>query len=43
MTVRPEIRYERSYRVDAYDNPSGNVGGGKKHQLMLASDLIFHF
>lgn len=34
---RPELRYERSYDVPAYDN------GTKKNQLMLAGDMIFFF
>jgi len=35
--VRPEIRFERSYDVPAYDN------GSKKNQLMLAGDIIYFF
>jgi hypothetical protein len=37
MLFRPEIRYERSYNVPAYDN------GTKKNQLILAGNLIFFF
>lgn len=43
ITVRPELRYERSRDVDAYDNPSGNAGGGKFHQAQFAVDAVFHF
>lgn len=37
VLFRPELRYERSYSVAAYDN------GTKKNQLMLAGDVIFFF
>jgi hypothetical protein len=43
ITVRPELRFEKSYSAKAYDNPSGTIYGGKNHQLMLAIDAIFHF
>jgi hypothetical protein len=37
ILLRPELRYERSYDVPAYNN------GTKKDQLVFASDLIFFF
>ena len=37
VLLRPELRFERSYDVPAYDN------GTKKNQLMLAGDLIYFF
>jgi len=37
IEVRPEVRYERSYDVDAYD------GGRTNHQTTALVDLIFHF
>jgi hypothetical protein len=37
ILFRPELRFERSYDVPAYDN------GTKKNQLMLAGDMIFFF
>jgi hypothetical protein len=37
ILFRPELRYERSYNVPAYDN------GTKKNQLTLAGDMIFFF
>ena len=37
ILVRPELRYERSYDVPAYNN------GTKKDQLIFASDVIFFF
>ena len=43
ITVRPELRFEKSYSAKAYDNPSGAVYGGQNHQLMFAIDAIFHF
>ncbi len=43
ITIRPELRFERSLDVDAYDNPSGLPGGGKKNQTTFAVDAIFHF
>jgi hypothetical protein len=39
----PELRYDHALDVDAYNNPTAAPGGGKKYQLMLAGDLIFHF
>jgi hypothetical protein len=43
ITIRPELRFERSLDVDAYDNPSGLPGGGRKNQTTFALDAIFHF
>jgi Putative beta-barrel porin-2, OmpL-like. bbp2 len=46
VTFRPELRFEHSYGVPAYDSPSVNgVNGGptKTTQLTLAGDLIYHF
>jgi Putative beta-barrel porin-2, OmpL-like. bbp2 len=46
VTFRPELRYEHSYGVPAYDSPSvGGVNGAptKTSQLTLAGDLIYHF
>lgn len=37
ILFRPEVRFERSYDVPAYDN------GTKKNQLMFAGDVIFFF
>jgi hypothetical protein len=37
ILLRPELRFERSYDVPAYDN------GTKKNQLMLAGDIIYFF
>jgi hypothetical protein len=37
VLLRPELRFERSYDVPAYDN------GTKKNQLMLAGDIIYFF
>lgn len=37
ILFRPELRFERSYSVPAYDN------GTKKNQLMAAGDVIFFF
>jgi hypothetical protein len=37
VLFRPEVRFERSYTVPAYDN------GTKKNQLMLAGDVIYFF
>src|SRR5579862_590590 len=37
VLLRPELRFERSYEVPAYDN------GTKKNQLMLAGDVIYFF
>jgi hypothetical protein len=37
ILLRPELRYERSYDVPAYNN------GTKKDQLIFASDVIFFF
>jgi hypothetical protein len=37
ILIRPELRYERSYDVPAYNN------GTKKDQLVFASDVVFFF
>ena len=37
VLLRPELRFERSYDVPAYDN------GTKKNQFMLAGDVIYFF
>jgi len=37
VLFRPELRFERSYDLPAYDN------GTKKNQLMLAGDVIYFF
>jgi hypothetical protein len=37
VLLRPELRFERSYDVPAYDY------GTKKNQLMLAGDVIYFF
>lgn len=37
VLFRPEIRFERSYDVAAYDN------GTKKNQFIVAGDLTYHF
>jgi hypothetical protein len=37
LLFRPELRFERSYTVPAYDD------GTKKNQLMLAGDVIYFF
>jgi Putative beta-barrel porin-2, OmpL-like. bbp2/Carboxypeptidase regulatory-like domain len=46
VTFRPELRFEHSYDVPAYDSPSVNGVQGaptKTTQLTLAGDLIYHF
>jgi hypothetical protein len=43
LELRPELRYERAFNTDAYDNPSATRGRGKRDQFMFAADLIFHF
>jgi hypothetical protein len=46
VTFRPELRFEHSYGVPAYDSPSVNGVSGaptKTTQLTLAGDLIYHF
>jgi hypothetical protein len=37
VLFRPELSFERSYGVPAYDN------GTKKNQRMLAGDVIYFF
>jgi len=43
ITIRPEIRFDQSIGAEAYDNPNGTLNGGRSTQVMLASDIIFHF
>jgi hypothetical protein len=43
IELRPEMRYEHSLDVDAYDNPTATPGAGKRYQLTVAADMIFHF
>lgn len=42
VTFRPELRYEHSYDVPAYDSPYLGAPT-KKNQGTLAGDLIYHF
>ena len=37
LTIRPEVRFERSYQTPAYDN------AGRKNQFTLATDVVFHY
>jgi hypothetical protein len=37
ITIRPELRYDHSYDVPAYNN------GTRKNQLAFTTDMIFHF
>jgi hypothetical protein len=37
VILRPEIRFERSYDMPAYDS------GAKKNQIMLAGDVVFRY
>lgn len=37
ITIRPELRYEHSYDLKAYD------GGNKSSQYMFATDMIIHY
>jgi hypothetical protein len=45
ILFRPELRFEHSYNLPAYDSPCLPCGqpGTKKSQLTLSSDLIFFF
>jgi Putative beta-barrel porin-2, OmpL-like. bbp2/Carboxypeptidase regulatory-like domain len=46
VTFRPELRYEHSFNVPAYDSPFINGANGpptKSSQLTAAADLIWHF
>jgi hypothetical protein len=46
VTFRPELRYEHSYNVPAYDSPFIDGASGpptKTSQLTFAGDLIWHF
>ncbi len=42
VTFRPELRYEHSYDVPAYDSPYLGAPT-KKDQFTMAGDLIYHF
>jgi hypothetical protein len=37
ITIRPELRFDHSYDVAAYNN------GSRKNQLAFVMDMIFHF
>jgi len=37
ITIRPELRFDHSYDVPAYNN------GTRKNQLAFVTDVIFHF
>jgi hypothetical protein len=37
ITIRPELRFERSYDTPAYD------GGTKENQFTAAMDVIVHY
>src|SRR5262249_22773663 len=43
IELRPELRYEHAFDVDAYSNPTATAGAGKQSQFMFAADLILHF
>jgi hypothetical protein len=45
ILLRPELRFEHSYNLPAYDSPCVPCGmpGTKKSQLTFASDAIFFF
>jgi hypothetical protein len=43
IELRPELRFEHSRDVDAYDNPTAIPGAGRHSQAMIAADAIFHF
>ena len=45
ILIRPELRFEHSYDLPAYDSPCLPCGlpGTKKSQLTLSSDAIFFF
>jgi hypothetical protein len=43
IELRPELRYDHSRDVDAYDNPYLTPGLGKHSQGIIAMDAIFHF
>ena len=43
IELRPELRFEHSRDVDAYDNPSLTPGMGRNSQTMIAVDAILHF
>jgi len=37
ITIRPELRFDHSYDVPAYDN------GTRKNQFAFVTDVIYHF
>jgi Putative beta-barrel porin-2, OmpL-like. bbp2 len=43
IELRPELRFDHSRDVDAYDNPYLTPGLGRHSQAMIAMDAIFHF
>jgi hypothetical protein len=43
VELRPELRFEHSRDVDAYDNPSLEAGMGKHSQATIAVDAVLHF
>jgi Putative beta-barrel porin-2, OmpL-like. bbp2 len=43
IELRPELRFDHSLDVDAYDNPFLTAGMGKHSQAIIAVDAIFHF
>jgi hypothetical protein len=43
IELRPELRFEHSRDVDAYDNPFLTPGMGRNSQAMIAVDAILHF
>lgn len=43
IELRPELRFDHSLDVDAYDNPALTPGMGRHSQAMLALDAILHF
>jgi Putative beta-barrel porin-2, OmpL-like. bbp2 len=45
ITIRPEIRFERAFQAEAYNNPTGSLapGSGSKDQFQFATDMVVHF
>jgi hypothetical protein len=43
IELRPELRFDHSIEVDAYDNPSLQPGRGRYSQAMIAMDAVLHF
>jgi hypothetical protein len=43
IELRPELRFEHSLDVDAYDNPTAIPGAGRHSQTMIAADAVVHF